>query len=333
MIIRALKLLPVLLLFAPVSFALAAPQEITPAEYRQAFAFYELHGHDLLPIKRYSPAYQDMSLGSTYWLYGGKEYQELARRFLLHAVERPKTGKFAWEGYAQNMLGDIEKQLQHFDLAEQHYRQAIAVKDKDACVNLGAMWAVQNQYEKARKVYTDCLPTLKSPLLLLNLGTIYYKGLGITQDKKQGADYWQQSYDMFAYDPDVNYNLGLYHLNHTRDFAQARYHFALANSLGDLKAEGKMDNPELVGYWADHIFADELWRADKDQRLVLLQDRLLYTLEKRYLGTARDGMTFALSKDCKLLRLSGTPKNAEARERAINRCSGCFTLIAANGFH
>ena len=85
-----------------------------------------------------------MSLGSTYWLYGGKEYQELARRFLLHAVERPKTGKFAWEGYAQNMLGDIEKQLQHFDLAEQHYRQAIALDYEDACNNLGAMWAVQN---------------------------------------------------------------------------------------------------------------------------------------------------------------------------------------------
>jgi len=327
--IRVLKIL-LLLLSMPASFAQAATQSITPAEYRQAIAFHKRHGEpsDIKLFDQFSPSNKAVLLGSTYWLKGGKEHREIARRLLLQAAEQPYSSKFN-QGYAERMLGDIEQQREQFELAERHYRLAIAAENESACVSLGVMWEAQKQYDKAFKVYTDCLPTLRSPILLMNLGSLYYNGLGMARDFKQGAAYWQQSFDMFAYDPDVNYNLGLYHLQITRDFPKARYHFALSNALGEWEAAGKIAAPALIGLFADRTFADELRRADKDRRRELLHDRLLYTLEKRYFDEKQEGMTFHLSEDGNLLTLSGTPKNAEARERAIIQM---FWLIYVDRF-
>lgn len=248
---------------------------------------------------------------------------------LLQAVEKPDALNKFNQGYAQRMLGDIEQQRRQFGLAEQHYQQAIAVENESACVNLGAMWEAQQQYEKALKIYTGCLPGLKSPILLMNLGTLYYNGLGMARDLNRGADYWQQSFEMFAYDPDLNYNLGLYHLQNSKNFTQARYHFALAYALGDREAAGKIADPALIGLYADRTFADELRERDKDHRRELLQERLWYTLEKRYLNKAQDGMTFSLGEDGNFLVLSGKPKNAEAREHAIIQM---FWLIYVDRF-
>ena len=251
-----------------------------------------------------------------------KAHHEIARRLLLQAIEQHEALNKFNQGYAQGLLGDIEQQRQQFALAEQHYRQAIALGDngienESACINLGAMWEAQKQYDKVLKVYTDCLPTLKSALLLMNLGTLYYNGLGMPRDMSRGADYWQQSFEMFSYDPDVNYNLGLYHLQITHDFTKARYHFALANALGDLEAARKIADPAILGRYADGTFADELRHADKDRRRELLQDRLRYTLEKRFFNTAREGVIFHLSEDSSSITLSGKPENAKARDRAI----------------
>lgn len=325
------KLLFILLLTLPVSLALAAPQAITPAEFRQALAFHTRHGEpsDIQNFDRNTPARKALLLGSTYWLKGGKAHREIARRLLLQAVEQPDALNKFNQGYAHGLLGDIEQQRQQFDAAEQHYRLAIAAGNESACVNLGAMWEAQKQYDKALKVYTDCLPTLPSPLLLMNLGTMHYNGLGVVQDRNKGAGYWQQSFEMFAYDPDDNYNLGLYHLQITHDFTKARYHFALANALGDQEAARKIADPAIIGLYADRAFADELRQADKDRRRELLHDRLLYTLDKRYLDTAREGMTFHLSEDGNLITLTGKPKNVEARERAIIQM---FCLIYVDRF-
>jgi TPR repeat protein len=329
--IQMLKFFPMLILLMPTSFAWAAAQAITPAEYRQALAFHTRHGepYDIRNFDRNSTARKALLLSSTYWLKGSKTQREIARRLLLQAVEQPDALNKFNQGYAQRMLGDIEQQRRQFDLAEQHYRQAIAVDNESACVNLGAMWEAQQHYEQALKIYTDCLPALRSPILLMNLGTLYYNGLGMARDLNQGADYWQQSFEMFAYDPDVNYNLGLYHLQHSKNFTQARYHFALAYALGDKEAAGKIADPELIGLYADRAFADELRETDKDHRRELLQERLRYTLEKRYFNKAQDGMTFSLGEDGNLLVLSGKPKNAEARERAIIQM---FRLIYVDRF-
>jgi len=325
-----------LLLLMPISLAFAAAPTITPAEYRQAIAFHKLHGnpYDIRNFDRKNPVSKAVTLGSTYWLKGGKAYREIARRFLLQAVEKPDAEYKSDQNYAHGLLGDIEQQRQQFELAEQHYRQAIESGDDDivnenACVNLGAMWEAQKQYDKALKVYTDCLPTLRSPILLMNLGTMHYNGLGMAQDRDKGANYWQQSFEMFAYDPDDNYNLGLYHLQITHEYTKARYHFALANAIGDWEAAGKIADPAIIGHFADRTFANELLQADKDHRRELLHDRLLYTLEKRYFDTKREGMTFHLSEDGNLLTLSGTPKNTEARERAIIQM---FWLIYVDRF-
>jgi hypothetical protein len=61
----------------------------------------------------------------------------------------------------------------------------------------------------------------------------------------------------------------------------------------------------------------------------LLQERLRYTLEKRYFNKAQDGMTFSLGEDGSLLALSGKAKNAEAREHAIIQM---FWLIYVDRF-
>lgn len=326
-----LKLLLILLLSLLASFSQAATQSITPAEFRQALAFHTRHGEpsDIQNFDRNTPARKALLLGSTYWLKGGKAHREIARRLLLQAVEQPDALNKFNQGYVHGLLGDIEQQRQQFELAEQHYRLAIAAKDENACVNLGAMWEAQKQYDKALKVYTDCLPALRSPILLMNLGTMHYNGLGMEQDRYKGADYWQQSFEMFAYDPDVNYNLGLYHLQITRDFVKARYHFALANALGDWEAARKISDPALIGLFAGRTFADELQRADKEHRRDLLLDRLRYTLDNRFFDTAREGITFHLSEDGNLITLTGKPKNAEARERAIIQM---FCLIYVDRF-
>ena len=325
------KLFMVLLLLMPTSIAWASTPAISPAEYQQAIAFHKLHGHpyDIQNFNRNSPARKALLLGSTYWLKGGKSQHEIARRLLLQAVEQADALNKFNQGYAHGLLGDIEQQRQQFDLAEQHYRLAIAAEDENACVNLGAMWEAQKQYDKALKVYTDCLPTLRSPILLMNLGTMHYNGLGMAQDRNKGADYWQQSFEIFAYDTDVNYNLGLYHLQITHDFPKARYHFALAHALGDWEAARKIADPAIIGLLSGRTFADELRQANKVHRRELLHDRLLYTLEKRYFDTVREGMTFHLSEDGNLLTLSGKPGNAEARERAIIQM---FCLIYVDRF-
>lgn len=313
------------------SYVTAADSIVSPEEFRQAVAFFKKNGEptEIKRFERQPAARKAMLLGSTYWHHAtkgqslvktgsdGPTSHELARRQLLLASANSEGLTSVETGYVFMLLGMIDDVRGNRLLAETSYRKSMALGNEEACVNLGAMWEHSGDYDKALSIYQGCLPELKSSVLLMNLGSIYYNGLGRPRDHRKGAGYWQQSFDLFGYDPDVNYNLGLHHFQDTGDLDKARYHFALAEAMGDKGAREKLAVSVLRKRDASGQFADELRKADETQRRWKIEARLRYTLGERFLNYPQNGLTFRQVDNGNRLLLSGKAKDEKEVLQAV----------------
>jgi tetratricopeptide (TPR) repeat protein len=172
--------------------------------------------HENSQFNDYPIAKQAMLLGSTLWLSSeglgdeGKsaeglnnkdkkqEQKKLAQQLLRFATRQASTLNTFEQGYLYNLLAQSYQRQNNTTQASLFFNKGIAVKYPDACINLGVMWEQQANFKKAEQTYVNCLARsneFATPLLYLNLGTIYYNGSGqVTKNRKLGTQYWQQSY-------------------------------------------------------------------------------------------------------------------------------------------
>ncbi len=301
--------------------ALAEESLIAPEQYQAALQFHQQYGEkgDLERFDKKTPAAQAVLLGSTLALRGGD--RALGARFLLDALKHPEQLNQFDIGYTNNLLGGMYQNDGELDKAATFFQHARSADYTDACSNLGVVREEQNNYILARLTYLDCLKRSPTALAYLNLGTLYFNGLGVAKDPQKGGHYWSKSFEKFAYDPDTNYNLGIYHLRHTRHFENARYHLSLALALGDADVLPKLAERSVIGIYSDSIFAAQLRLApDTNRRRWIIQDRLRYTLEERYLDhTDEQGMTFTLSENAKEIQLTAQGQSDDQIEQAVIR--------------
>lgn len=300
---------------------MAQSPSISVEQYQMALKFHQQYGTemDLELFDKKTAAEQAVLLGSTLLLRNGD--RALAKQFLLKAIAQPdQLNKFMY-GYTLDLLGDTYAEDGDLEKAVQFLRQAIDVDYEDACNSLGVLYEGQGDYVSARQTYLSCIPEQASAYLYMNLGTLYYNGLGIPRDPATGGKYWQKSYQEFRYDPDINYNLGLYHLRYSRDFSKARYFLSQAFALGDGDVLPLLAESPVIGEYTDRQFADEL-RLQKDtyNRHQVVEDRLRYMLEKRYLDdTDSLGITFSLSEDTQTITMTSETSTQEQLEKAVTR--------------
>lgn len=175
-----------------------------------------------------------------------------------------------WLAQSYELQGNTER-------AELAYRQAMHLEMPEACVNLGAMLEKQQQLEQARQQYEHCIPELAHATLYLNLGSLYYnnqvqKQQTISKNKLKGGEYWQQSYLLDPFDADIHYNLGVYHLNTSKDFAKSRFHFAVCANQ-DRECVRTLGIKELKGLASEQQHLDLVLDAQGSKRFDLLYKR------------------------------------------------------------
>lgn len=180
--------------------------------------------------------------------------------------------QYWWFWLAQSY--ELQGNTEHAALA---YRQAMHLKMPEACVNLGSMLEKQQQLEKARKQYEQCIPELSNATLYLNLGGLYYnnqvqKQQAISKNKLKGGEYWQQSYLLDPFDADIHYNLGVYHLNTSKDFAKSRFHFAVCANQ-DRECVRTLGIKELKGLASEQQHLALVLNAQGSERFNLLYKR------------------------------------------------------------
>lgn len=222
-------------------------------------------------------------------LIDGNTQLQTAKKLMLEslAIKPALTRITKQDAYIK--LGIVEEKLHEVDQAKKSYQQAMKQGSAIACNYLGVLFEQQKDYVKARNIYESCIPEHVTPLLLMNLGSIYYNGFGVEQDRKKGADFWQKSFNSFPYDPDVNYNLGIYHQQITHNYLQARYHFSLAAQLGDKAAKEKLKDSDIVNEDASELFASEFLNRNQESFNRLLDDRIFYlSSQSRIDGEADD---------------------------------------------
>lgn len=280
------------------SFTLAANQAkpLTTNEQQQLTEVIKQHGNeiDVLPIADYAQPEQWYAIGT--WLLAKGEHLELANKLLHNASLQLDIFNELNRQHLMLSLANSYRDLNDHAQAEQAYRQAIAVGSADACVNLGSMLEAQQHYEAAKKVYTDCIPKLESAMLYLNLGTLYYNGL-VQKNQTLGALYWAKSYELDPYDPDIHYNLGVYHLNLSKDYASARFHFAVC-AWGDLICAQTLGQKPLIGLSAEQAHLNDVLSKEGYARAHVLEDRARHFLpEQIYFVGTEEGMEFKVTQD------------------------------------
>ncbi len=250
-------------------------------EYRAAVDYFLQHGKtdDLHRYEEHhaDPRWQAMlnlTLASTL-LDGGSQLQ-IAKKLLLQSLATKPSLTTVSQQDAYIKLGILEEKFNNQTQAKFYYQQAMAHGSAIACNYLGVLFEQQNNYAQAKNTYQSCIPDRVSPLLLMNLGTLYYNGLGVEQDRKKGADFWKQSFVGFPYDPDVNYNLGIYNQQIINNPLQARYHYALAAQLGDSAAKEKLQHGSIANEDASSLFSAEFLKKDRESFNRLLSDRIFY---------------------------------------------------------
>jgi tetratricopeptide (TPR) repeat protein len=196
-------------------------------------------------------------------------------------------------------LGQSYEAAHEISKAELAYRQAMHLGMAEACVNLGAMLERQQQLEDARQQYEQCLPELAHATLYLNLGTLYYntkvqKQQSDIQNILKGGEYWQQSFLLNPYDLDIHYNLGVYHLNTSKNFTQARYHFA-ACATKDRECASTLAEIPLINLNSERQHLDDLLKAKDSDRMWLLMRRAEYITGRSFsFDEPVDGMLFSM---------------------------------------
>lgn len=285
-----------LLLMSPSMLATNKPIPLTSGERQQIAELVKNHGNELgvLPIAQYSQAEQWSYMGN--WLLAKGEHVALANKLLYNASLQLDVFNEVSRQHLILSLANSYRDLQDYDKAEQSYLRAITLGAADACVNLGAMFEHNKNYEAAKKVYTSCIPKLESAMLYLNLGTLYYNGL-VQKNQTLGALYWAKSHELDPYDLDIHYNLGVYHLNLSKDYASARFHFAVC-AWGDLTCAQTLGQKQLMGLSAEQEHLNELLKKEGYARAHVLQDRARHFLpEPIYFIDEEYGMTFTLEQD------------------------------------
>ena len=279
------------------------------AEWQYARDYFSKVGsdHENNLFNNYSVAKQAMLLGSTLWLSGegltekrlidkgksaeglnnqdkNEEQKNLAQQLLRYATSQASTLNTFEQGYLHNLLAQTYQNQNNTTQASLFFNKSISVEYPDACINLGVMWEQQKDFKQAEQTYLNCLSRsneFATPLLYLNLGTIYYNGSGkVAKNKELGAQYWQKSYNLFPFDADINYNLGTYHLNQTKNHSQARYYFAYC-AFTDLACSQALATKALIGLYADKQYLQELLNLQAPyQRENFLSDRLKYAFNE-----------------------------------------------------
>lgn len=254
---------------------------VSEAEQLSAINYFLAHGK-VDDLRRYGdhhtdPRWQAMLsyiLAST--LLDGNSQLQTAKKLMLQslAIKPALTRITKQDAYIR--LGILEEKLHELDQAKFSYQQAMEHGSAIACNYLGVLFEHQQNYVQARGIYESCIPEHVTPLLLMNLGTLYYNGLGVEQDHTKGVYFWQKSFANFPYDPDVNYNLGIYYQQISHNFHQARYHFALAAQLSDKAAKEKLKSSDIVNENTSELFSSELLTKDDESFNRLLNDRIFY---------------------------------------------------------
>ena len=286
---------------------------LTPEAYQAAVDYFQQHAQPF-DRQRFADHHADprwqaqlsLLLGTT--LLNGDTQLDSARLLLQNALDTKPPLTAVSQHDASIRLGLLAEKQQRWDQAEQHYRLAMAQGSDIACNYLGVLREHRQDYAGARAIYEACLPDRATPLLLLNLGTLYYNGQGVAQDRQQGAAYWQRSFTAFPYDPDTNYNLGIYQQQIREDWPQARYHLAFAAQLGDRKAARKLQSGPLQDEDASGQFAAELQHLDRGQFNLLLDNRIFYLSRQTRINGEVDetGVTLDHCPDAAGLCVSGT---------------------------
>ena len=290
-----------------------AKMPLNPEAYQAAVEYFQQHAQPY-DRQRFAAHHADprwqaqlsLLLGTT--LLNGDTQLDSARLLLQNALDTKPPLTAVSQRDASIRLGLLAEKQQRWDQAERHYRHAMAQGSDIACNYLGVLREHRQDYAGARAIYEACLPDRATPLLLLNLGTLYYNGLGVAQDRTQGAAYWQRSFAAFPYDPDTNYNLGIYQQQIREDWPQARYHLAFAAQLGDREAARKLQRGPLQDEDASGQFAAELQHLERDQFNLLLDNRIFYLSRQTRIHGETDaaGVTLDHCPDAAGLCVSGT---------------------------
>lgn len=324
----------ILLLKTPVVSAQVS-NNFDKAQWQQALEHFNHVGTrlEIQLFDDYSNAKQALTLGSYLWFSEQeadgktkiKNQQRLAQNILRYATTLADGLNTFDQGYVYNLLAQTYQAQDNINKAAYYFNKSIDVEYSDACNNLGVMWEQQTDFKKAEQTYLHCLSRSKefaTALLYLNLGTIYYNGSGqVASDKKLGAMYWQKSYELFPFDADINYNLGVYHVNQTKNYAQARYHFAYC-AYKDLQCVAALSNKALIGKYANKPYLrDILTLKERFQRELLLSERLKHAFDDSiYFDVAtKHNLIFSMqkSKTAQVISVSVSFDKAQA-ERAIN---------------
>lgn len=290
-----------------------AKMPLTPEAYQAAVEYFQQHAQPF-DRQRFADHHADprwqaqlsLLLGTT--LLNGDTQLDSARLLLQNALDTRPPLTAVSRRDASIRLGLLAEKQQQWDQAERHYRHAMAQGSDIACNYLGVLREHRQDYAGARAIYEACLPDRATPLLLLNLGTLYYNGQGVAQDRQQGGAYWQRSFAAFPYDADTNYNLGIYQQQIRHDGPQARYHLTFAAQLGDREAARKLQSGPLQDEDASELFAAELQHLDRGQFNLLLDDRIFYLSRQTRINGEADaaGVTLDHCPDAAGLCVSGT---------------------------
>lgn len=306
---------------------------LTVAEQQQVAQLMKEHGAEMgvLPIAQYAEPEQWSYMGS--WLLARGEQLGLANKLLHNASLQLDMFNEPSRQHLLLSLANSYRDLKEETQAEQTYRKAIAIGSADACVNLGSMLEAKKNYERAKAAYTSCIPKLESAMLYLNLGTLYYNGL-VQKNQTLGALYWAKSHELDPYDSDIHYNLGVYHLNQSKDYARARYHFAVC-AWGDLTCAQTLGQKELIGLSAEQEHLHIVLDKQGFSRAHVLENRARHFLpEPIYFIDEEYGFKFELVQDesgkATAIRVSAIESDIENAMLWLNRIVYIDTFSALN---
>ncbi len=169
-------------------------------------------------------------------LYNSSPRQSL--KYLKSAYENNVTvmlkDSSARENYITGDIGRLYAILSDYKNAIDYTKKSVEAGDVYNNCFLGRYYDKLDMLDEAKAAFEKGIDFYECKL---DLGTFYYNGRGVKQDKIKGAKLWQESYKDDKYGADINYNMAVYHSNETKDIKKYRYHLLKASNLGDEKAK------------------------------------------------------------------------------------------------
>lgn len=155
----------------------------------------------------------------------------------------------ARENYITGDIGRLYARLNEYKDAIVYTKKS--VQDGDVYNNciLGRYYDKLDMLDEAKAAFEKGINFYECKL---ELGTFYYNGRGVKQDKLKGAELWKGSYKDDKYGADINFNMAVYHSNETKNIKKYRYHLLKASNLGDEEAKTYL----LTNLWKDIDVSD-----------------------------------------------------------------------------